>query len=150
MVTIAITGASGKLGGATLSALLSRPLLLPPSSTVIALTSSHPGSPTWAALSSSSSSSSSSRHGPAAAAAVQIRHASFDSSSSSSSSSSASSFADALRGVDKLFLVSTPRIELDFNDAPPGRGREAHHEVAIDAAVAAGVRHIYYSSLAFA
>jgi uncharacterized protein YbjT (DUF2867 family) len=39
---------------------------------------------------------------------------------------------------------------MDYNDAPAGHGREAHHRAAIDAAVAAGVAHIYYTSLAFA
>lgn len=36
---------------------------------------------------------------------------------------------------------------MDFNDAPIGR--ELHHRTAIDAAVKAGVKHIYYTSLAF-
>ena len=39
---------------------------------------------------------------------------------------------------------------MDYNDAPLWQGREAHHRAAIDAAVAAGVTHIYYTSLAFA
>jgi uncharacterized protein YbjT (DUF2867 family) len=39
---------------------------------------------------------------------------------------------------------------MDYNDAPLWHGREAHHRAAIDAAVAAGVSHIYYTSLAFA
>ncbi|KAI1084002.1 NAD(P)-binding protein [Whalleya microplaca] len=123
MPTIAITGASGKLGGATLSALLAHNLAPPHS--IIALTSSAPGSATWTAL---------------AAKGVQVRHASFE---------DGSSFEAALRGVDRFFLVSTPRIDLDFHDAPPGRGREAHHKTALDAAVRAGVSHVYYSSLAF-
>lgn len=38
---------------------------------------------------------------------------------------------------------------MDYNDAPLWKGREAHHRAAIDAAVAAGVKHIYYTSLAF-
>jgi uncharacterized protein YbjT (DUF2867 family) len=37
---------------------------------------------------------------------------------------------------------------MDYNDAP--LGREAHHRAAIDAAIKAGVKHIYYTSLAFA
>ncbi|CAJ2511265.1 Uu.00g068900.m01.CDS01 [Anthostomella pinea] len=123
--TIAITGASGKLGGATFSALLSHSLA-PPAS-MIALTSSHPSSATWTALAS-------------AARGVQVRHASYD--------EPVESFAEALRGVDRLFLVSTPRVALDFDDAKAG-GREMHHKVAIDAAVMAGVGRVYYSSLAF-
>ena len=55
----------------------------------------------------------------------------------------------AYTGCTKLFLVSTPLISLDFNNAPPGTGREKHHIDAINAAVRAGVRHIYYTSLAF-
>lgn len=39
---------------------------------------------------------------------------------------------------------------MDYNNAPPGQGREAHHRAAIDAAIDAGVRHIYYTSLGFA
>ncbi|OTB03526.1 hypothetical protein M426DRAFT_321682 [Hypoxylon sp. CI-4A] len=143
--TIAITGASGKLGGATLDALLAHNLA--PASSIVALTSSQPGSSTWTAL-------------QAKAADLQVRHASFD---------DAASFEQALRGVDKLFLVSTPHIEMDYDDEeevvstssgeikyyhytrkPDGRGREAHHKIAIDAAARAGVRHLYYSSLAYA
>ncbi|KAF2678626.1 NAD(P)-binding protein [Lentithecium fluviatile CBS 122367] len=55
----------------------------------------------------------------------------------------------AYTGCTKLFLVSTPRIEMDYNDAPLWKGREAHHRAAIDAAVKVGVKHIYYTSLAF-
>ncbi|KAI1343850.1 NAD(P)-binding protein [Xylariaceae sp. FL0016] len=123
MPTIAITGASGKLGGATLGALLEHNLA--PAHDIVALTSSAPGSPTWAQL---------------ASRGVQVRHASFD---------APPTFAAALRGVDRFFLVSTPRIGLDFGDAPEGQGRERHHQAAIDAAVACGVGHVYYSSLAF-
>ncbi|KAI1449602.1 NAD(P)-binding protein [Annulohypoxylon stygium] len=131
MSTIAITGASGKLGNATLSALLSHNLL--PASSIVALTSSSPTSPTWTSLAAQNSS-------------LQIRHASFE---------DPASFEQALKGVDKLFLVSTPHVELDFEDAlgkakGDGEGRERHHKVAIDAAVKVGVKHVYYSSLAFA
>ncbi|KAI6088920.1 NAD(P)-binding protein [Hypoxylon rubiginosum] len=127
MATIAITGASGKLGGATLSALLAHDLV--PASSIVALTSSSPGSPTWTTL---------------AAKGVQVRHAAFE---------DPATFDEALRGVTKFFLVSTPHIELDFGDedaVPDGKGREGHHRGAIDAAVRVGVEHIYYSSLAFA
>ncbi|XXG97786.1 sporulation-specific protein 22 [Hypoxylon texense] len=126
--TIAITGASGKLGGATLSALLAH-RLAPPTSIVALTSSSSPGSATWTALASQG---------------VQVRHATFD---------APESFDAALRGVDKFFLVSTPHIALDFGsdeEVPDGKGREGHHRGAIDAAVRAGVKHIYYSSLAFA
>lgn len=39
---------------------------------------------------------------------------------------------------------------MDYNNAPLWSGREAHHRAAIDAAVSVGVKHIYYTSLAFA
>jgi uncharacterized protein YbjT (DUF2867 family) len=39
---------------------------------------------------------------------------------------------------------------MDYNDAPLWKGREAHHRAAIDAALQAGVKHIYYTSLGFA
>ncbi|KAI1873775.1 uncharacterized protein JN550_003044 [Neoarthrinium moseri] len=120
---LAITGASGKLGGATLSALLSYKLVQP--SSIVAITSSQPESKTWTTLASKG---------------VNVRHGTFD---------DASTLETALQGCTKFFLVSTPRIELDFNDAPEGQGREKHHMAAINAARRAGVRHIYYSSLAF-
>ncbi|KAI1210706.1 NAD(P)-binding protein [Annulohypoxylon truncatum] len=131
MSTIAITGASGKLGNATLTALLAHNLVS--ASSIVALTSSSsPSSATWTSLAAQNP-------------ALQIRHASFD---------DQASFEKALSGVDKLFLVSTPHVELDFEDEsgrekPEGEGREKHHRVAIDAAVKVGVRHVYYSSLAF-
>ncbi|KAI1807758.1 NAD(P)-binding protein [Daldinia bambusicola] len=141
MPTIAIAGASGKLGGATLSALLAHNLV--PASSIIALTSSHPGSSTFNSLA-------------AKAPGLQVRHASFE---------DAASFEKALEGVDRFFLVSTPHVQLDFDrrggdgdgegeggweEVPDGEGREKHHRVAIDAAARAGVSRIYYSSLAFA
>lgn len=48
-----------------------------------------------------------------------------------------------------MLLVSTPRIVLDYNNAPPGSGREKQHINAINAARKAGVKHIFYTSLAF-
>jgi len=135
MPKIAIVGASGKLGGATLSALLKHQLA--PASDVIALTSSTPDTETWTKLSSTG---------------VEVRHARFEDSAT---------FERALRGVDRLFLVSTPNVGLDFGvtmdfdgtAAEPKDserpGRERHHKNAIDAAVKAGVKWIVYSSLAF-
>lgn len=120
---LAIIGASGKLGGATLAALLSYKLAEP--SKIVAITSSQPGSGTWTSLE---------------AKGVNVRHGTFD---------DEATLEAALQGCDKFFLVSTPRIELDYGDAPEGQGREKHHKAAIDAAVRAGVGHIYYSSLAF-
>jgi uncharacterized protein YbjT (DUF2867 family) len=70
-----------------------------------------------------------------------VRYANFD---------SPASLETAYTGCTSLFLVSTPKIELDYNDAPLWQGREKHHRAAIDAAITAGVEHIYYTSLAFA
>ncbi|KAI5864322.1 NAD(P)-binding protein [Durotheca rogersii] len=145
MPTIAISGASGKLGSATLDALLGRGLA--GAGDVIALTSAGPGTATWERL---------------AARGVRVRHASF--------AGDAAAFAAALAGADVFFLVSTPHVALDYErptataaaedggaadadawaEPPDGEGREAHHRLAIDAAARAGVRHVYYSSLAFA
>lgn len=120
---LAIIGASGKLGGATLKALLAHNLL--PKDQIVCCTSSRPGSDTWSSLEKQG---------------VQVRHASFD---------DKGSLEKALSGCHKFFLVSTPKIDMDYNHAPHGEGREKHHFTAIDAARAAGVKHIYYSSLAF-
>ncbi|WP_433927107.1 SDR family oxidoreductase [Sorangium cellulosum] len=51
------------------------------------------------------------------------------------------SLEDAFRGGDKLLIVSHPSFSDDL--------RVTSHKNAIDAAVKAGVRHIYYTSLAF-
>ncbi|KAK7743962.1 hypothetical protein SLS62_010424 [Diatrype stigma] len=133
--TIAILGASGKLGGATLAALLAHDLAPPATTTIVALTSSAPGSAKWASLASQGGRE----------VQVQVRHASFE---------DPASLEAALQGVTTFFLVSTPDIALDFADpatgAPLGPGRDAHHRRAIDAAARAGVRRLVYSSLAFA
>jgi uncharacterized protein YbjT (DUF2867 family) len=39
---------------------------------------------------------------------------------------------------------------MDYNNAPLWQGREKHHRAAIDAALEAGVKHVYYTSLGFA
>lgn len=72
--------------------------------------------------------------------AITVRQANFD---------DQSSLTRAYSGCDKLFLVSTPRVEMDYNDAPLWQGREKHHRSAIEAALEAGVKHIYYTSLGF-
>lgn len=120
---LAIIGASGKIGGATLDALLSYNLI--PASELVCLTSSQEGSPKWTSLVSKG---------------VSVRNATFDASAS---------LEQALQGCTRLFLVSSPRIAMDFNYAPEGTGREKDHYTAIDAAQKAGVKHIYYTSLAF-
>jgi len=122
---LGIIGATGKLGFSTLQALVSHDLI--PASRIICTTSAtSESSDQWSKLS---------------ALSVQVRHATFDSSASIES---------ALQGCTTLFLVSSPRIAMDFNDAPPGEGREKDHFVAIDAARKAGVKRIVYTSLAFA
>lgn len=123
MPTLAIIGATGKLGGAVLDALLTYNLLSP--SEIVVTTSSDPASPKAEKI---------------RAQGVTVRQATFD---------DPSSLERAFSDVKKLFLVSTPQIQMDFNDAPHGRGREAHHFAAIDAAVKAGVKHVYYCSLLF-
>jgi uncharacterized protein YbjT (DUF2867 family) len=91
---LAIIGASGKTGGATLSALLSYKLAEPFS--IVAITSSHLGFKTWESL---------------AAQGVNVRYRNFD---------DESTMEVALQGCSSFFLVSTPRIELDYDNAPEG------------------------------
>ncbi|EOD49033.1 putative -like family protein [Neofusicoccum parvum UCRNP2] len=124
MPKLVITGASGKLGGAVLRNLLSYHLL--PPHEIVVTTSSSPGDP---------------RLDQIKARGVTVSSASYD-----DKQSMEAAFADC----ERLLLVSTPRISMDFDDAPYGHGREAHHFAAIDAARAAGVKHIYYTSLGFA
>ena len=120
---LAIIGASGKIGGATLSALLSHNLM--PPNQITALTSSQPGTQKWNELSGKG---------------IQVRYASFD---------DPPSMSKALQNMEKVFLVSSPRIQLDFHDAAEGQGRERDHFVVLEAARKAGVKHVYYTSLAF-
>jgi len=123
MTKLALTQPTGKLGNATLRALLSHNLISP--SSLILSTSSSP---------------SDSRLASFASQGIEIRTATYD---------SPSSMTEAWTGCTALFLVSSPRIDLDFHDAPSGSGREKHHIAAIRAAADAGVKHIYYTSLAF-
>lgn len=122
---LAIVGASGKLGFATLTALLDHNLISP--TEIVCTTSSDSGAQKLKAAQDKG---------------VQIRRANWD--------DEQSTWEQAFQGCDKLYLISSARIELDFNDAPPGKGREADHFKALDAARAVGVKHIYYTSLAFA
>src|ERR1700753_3777524 len=121
---LAIVGASGKLGFATLNALVDNNLI-PPDESVC----------TTSSLSGEEKLSSLRERG------VQVRLANWD---------SQSSFESAFQGCSKLFLISSSRINKDFFDAPLGQGREADHFVALEAAKKAGVKHVYYTSLAFA
>ena len=126
MPSLAITGASGKLGGATLRALLDYDLIAP--SELVICTSSDPHDSQWK---------------PYTEKGVAIRKSNYD---------DVPSMEAAFAGCSKLLLVSTPKIDLDFGTpAPPyGQGREKHHINAIEAARKAGVQHIYYTSLLFA
>lgn len=121
---LAIVGASGKLGFATLSALLSRNLL--PADQIVVTTSSSGGKAKLSA---------------AANQGVTIREANWD---------DPGTLEAAFAGCDKAFIVSSARIAKDFGDAEPGHGREADHFRALEAARKAGVKHVYYTSLAFA
>lgn len=121
---LVIEGASGKLGFATLTSLLEHNLLPPSEITV-----------------TSSSESGAAKLKPAVDKGVKLVSADWDE----------PAFWDAaFKGADKLFLISSARIDKDFGDAPPGKGREADHFVALEAAKKAGVQHVYYTSLAFA
>ncbi|KAF2740064.1 NAD(P)-binding protein [Polyplosphaeria fusca] len=121
---LAITSTTGKLGSAVLNAILENDLI--DSRELVACTSSDPEDTKFNTLKEQG---------------VSIRYANFD---------EPATLETAFSGCTKLFLVSTPRISMDFNDAPLWKGREAHHRSAIDAAVKIGVKHIYYTSLAFA
>ncbi|KAF4548814.1 Hypothetical protein D9617_25g061440 [Elsinoe fawcettii] len=121
---LAILGASGKLAFSTLQSLLSHSLI--PASSIVATTSAIGRSaPQVTKLS---------------ALGVEVRHADFD---------DPFSIERALADVESLFLVSSPRIDLDFHDVQKYKGREKDHISAIEAARRAGVKHVYYSSLAF-
>lgn len=120
-----IIGASGKLGLATLRALLDHSLL--PPREILCTTSSNSGAE---------------RLTFAREQGVQIlTGATWD---------DPSTFEDAFQKCDKLFLISSPDIQKDFNDAPPGKGREIDHYAVLEAAKKAGISHVYYTSLAFA
>ncbi|KAF2873130.1 hypothetical protein BDV95DRAFT_541932 [Massariosphaeria phaeospora] len=120
---LAITSATGKLGSAVLNALLENKLIDPKE--LVVCTSSDP---------------SEQRFDGFRAQSITVRYTNFD---------EPEALEQAFAGCDKLFLVSTPRISMDYNDAPLWKGREAHHRAAIDAAIKVGVKHIYYTSLAF-
>ncbi|KAE8447226.1 hypothetical protein EG329_010920 [Mollisiaceae sp. DMI_Dod_QoI] len=118
---LALTSCTGKLGGATLNAILKHNLI-PPSQLVIC-TSSDIHASRWDTFKSQG---------------MQIRSFNFESPDPTS-----------FQGCTKLFLVSTPKIVMDFNNAPPGQGREKAHISAINAALSAGVKEIVYTSLGF-
>jgi uncharacterized protein YbjT (DUF2867 family) len=120
---LALTGCTGKIGGAVLQAIFSENLI-PPSELVIC-TSPDSEDARWDNIKSQG---------------VVVRQSNYN---------DPDSMVKAFSGCSKLFLVSTPRIEMDFNNALTGTGRERHHIDAIKAAQKSGVQHIYYTSLAF-
>ncbi|KAH8730380.1 hypothetical protein GQ44DRAFT_756303 [Phaeosphaeriaceae sp. PMI808] len=121
---LALTSATGKLGSAVLNAILDNKLIDPKE--LVVCTSSSPDVEKLKYLHDQQ---------------ITVRHANFD---------EPSTLESAYTGCTSLFLVSTPRIAMDYDDAPLWKGREKHHRAAIDAAIKVGVEHIYYTSLAFA
>jgi len=120
---LALTSCTGKLGGAVLNAILEYNIFQPRD--LVLCTSSNIQDARWDAVK---------------AQGATVRRFNFD---------EPASMVAALAGCTKLFLVSTPRIAMDYNDAAHGEGREKHHFAAIEAAQKAGVKHVYYTSLAF-
>lgn len=120
---LALTGCTGKIGGAVLNSIITEQLI--PHDQLVICTSSDPSNSHWNALKDQG---------------ATVRQSSYD---------DPESMRFAFSGCSKLLLVSTPHIDMDFNDARNGHGREKHHIAAIKAAVEAGVQHIYYTSLAF-
>jgi uncharacterized protein YbjT (DUF2867 family) len=120
---LCLTSPNGKLGGAVLRNLVDYKLVQP--NELVLSTSSNPNDAKWEDLKKQG---------------ATVRKASYD---------DISSMEAALQGCDRLFLVSTPKISMDFNDAPYGQGREAHHFKVFEAAKRAGIKHVYYTSLGF-
>lgn len=120
---LALTGTTGKIGGAVLQSILREKLI--PSNELVICTSSDPNDSRWDDSKSQG---------------AQVRFSKHE---------DPQSMIKAFSGCSKLFLVSTPAIDMDFNNAPPGEGREKSHFAAIKAAQEAGVKHILYTSLAF-
>lgn len=120
---ICLTSPNGKLGGSVLRNLLAYDLI--PTDQLVLSTSSNPEDPNWNKLKQKG---------------AIVRQASYD---------DRSALEAALQDCDRLFLVSTPKIAMDFYDAPYGKGREAHHFNVLEAAKRAGVKHVYYTSLGF-
>lgn len=123
MSKLCLTSPNGKLGGAVLRNLLAYKMISPDE--LVLSTSSSASDPKWDDLKKQGAS---------------VRQGSYD---------DISSMEAALQGCDRLFLCSTPRISMDFNDASYGKGREAHHFNVLEAAKRAGVKHVYYTSLGF-
>lgn len=116
-----LTGVSGRLGSAVLQAILDYKLL-PPTDLLIS-TSSDPNDYKWNALK---------------VKGIEVRHACHE---------DIPGMVKAFQGVWKILLISSPHIELDLPGQEETGGREKLHLNAIQACQAAGVKHIYYTSL---
>lgn len=140
---LALTSPTGKLGGAVLAAILDNNLIDSKDLVICVRALMTPSSSSPANICSlqTSSDPESSRLSHLRTQNIAIRHADFDNSTS---------LRNAYTGCTKLLLTSSPRIEMDYNNAPLWQGREKHHRAAIDAALGVGVEHIYYTSLSFA
>lgn len=121
---LAIVGASGKLGFATLNSLLDNGMI---ARDIVATTSSDSGAQKLA---------------DAERKGVAVRRVDYD--------DDEGAWQAALQGVDKLYLISSPRVSSDHNYFTGGKGREEDHFKVLRAAKGAGVKHVYYTSLAFA
>jgi len=121
---LVLTGTSGKLGSEVLKTILEEKLI-PPHQLVVS-TMSDANDPKFKELI---------RQG------VTVRQSNYD---------DIESMTRAFTGCDRLFLISSPNVAMDFSNGPVGTGREKHHFNACEAAVKAGVKHIYYTSLVYA
>lgn len=117
---IALTGTSGGIGSSVLNHLLTT-LKYPASSLILSTSSPIPSFRSRLPASIS-------QH----ADTLDIRQGDFN---------SAATLQDAFLGAEKVLIVSYPAMEW--------HKRVEQHKNAIDAAIGAGVRHIYYTSLAF-
>lgn len=131
---LAITGTTGKIGGAVLDALLEKELV--EVSDLVIITSSPLGGENIERLKNKYTS------------LRDFRFANY---------ADQNSMRAALEGCSQLFLVSTPEIHLDFGHTQNNssdnllsrKGRESQHINAIRAAVDMGVDRVVYTSLAF-
>lgn len=125
---LAIVGASGKLGFATLNALLDHNLL--PGNQIVVTTSSEGGKQKLQPLVQ--------KHG------IHLREASYD---------SEDSLVAALSGCTGVLIISSPRIDKDFGPKhPETTGRDQDVSAVLRAAKKNGgtLKSVYYTSLAFA
>jgi len=117
-----LTSTTGRLGAAILASILEHELI--PPKQILICTSSNSNDPRWNTLRARG------------ATVRQIDYCSHE------------SLKAAFHGGSKLLLTPSPDIKRDFNNPEVGKGREEQHTRIIRAARAAGVRHIYYTSLA--